>query len=45
MIRGGTTLLSPVSRRSDPFRQDELLGRIKTILESGTAAKPASPED
>src|SRR5258707_532775 len=33
-------LLSPVSRRSDPFRQDELLGRIKTILESGTAAKP-----
>ena len=38
-------LLSPVSRRSDPFRQDELLRRIKLILERGTSATPASPED
>ena len=38
-------LLTPVGRRSDHARQDELLGRIKTILESGTAPKPASPED
>ena len=38
-------LLTPIWRRSDHARQDELLGRIKTILESGTAPKPASPED
>jgi len=38
-------LLAPFSPRSGNARQDELLGRIKTILESGTAPKPASAED
>ncbi len=38
-------LLTPLSRRSGDARQDELLGRIKTILESGTAQPPASTED
>lgn len=36
---------APVLRRSNDTRQDELLGRIKTILESGTAQPPASPGD
>lgn len=35
-------LLTPLSRRSFDARQDELLARIKTILESGTAPEPAS---
>jgi hypothetical protein len=35
-------LLAPFSYRSGNARQDVLLGRIKTILESGTASKPAS---
>jgi uncharacterized protein YndB with AHSA1/START domain len=35
-------LLGPLSGRSNRARQDELLGRIKTILESGTAVEPAS---
>ena len=38
-------LLTPVWRHSGRARQDELLARIKTILESGTAATPASLED
>jgi hypothetical protein len=38
-------LLTPVGRRSGHARQDELLERIKTIIESGTAAKPALLED
>ena len=38
-------LLAPFSRRSGNARQDVLLGRIKAILESGTAPKPASPQD
>ena len=35
-------LVAPISRRSNDARQDELLERIKTILESGAAPKPAS---
>ena len=38
-------LLTPVERRSGQARQDELLGRIKTILERGTVPKPVSPGD
>jgi uncharacterized protein YndB with AHSA1/START domain len=50
-IRGGALryrllwrLLAPLWLRSGRARQDELLGRIKTILESATPPRGASPD-